>query len=86
MLALAKKGIGRQRAHELVRELAIKSHREQLPFKRVLLENDTIQKMLNKKEIEEVMNPRNYLGTALEQIEQVMKKTRNEQRDRSLSD
>ncbi len=86
MLALAKKGIGRQRAHELVRELAIKSHMEQLPFKRVLLDNDTIQKMLNKKEIEEVMNPRNYLGTALEQIEQVMKKTRNEQRDRSLSD
>jgi adenylosuccinate lyase len=86
MLAIAKKGMGRQKAHELVRELAIKSLREQRSFKRILKENDIIQKMLRNKEIEEVMNPRNYLGTALQQIEQVVKKTKNERRDRGLSD
>jgi adenylosuccinate lyase len=86
MLALAKKGMGRQKAHELVRELAIKSHREQRQFNRVLKENDVVQKLLNKEEIDEVMNPRNYLGTALKQIEQVVKKTRTERNKRGLPD
>jgi adenylosuccinate lyase len=86
MLALAKKGMGRQKAHELVRELAVKSHSEQRLFNRVLRENDAVQKLLNKKEIEQALEPRNYLGTALEQIERVVKKTRNERRNRGLPD
>jgi adenylosuccinate lyase len=86
MLALAKKGIGRQKAHELVRELAIKSHTEQRQFKKVLMENSLIQELLNTNEIEKVMDPHNYLGTALEQIEQVVKKTSRERRSRSLQD
>jgi adenylosuccinate lyase len=86
MLALAKKGLGRQKAHELTRELAIKSHNEQRAFKQVLSENSTIKKLLNQKEIDEVMNPRNYLGTATKQIEQVIEKTRKERRARGLQD
>jgi adenylosuccinate lyase len=86
MLALAKKGMGRQKAHELVRELAVKSHSEQRLFNRVLSENDAVQKLLNKKEIEQALEPRNYLGTALEQIERVVKKTKNERKDRGLPD
>jgi adenylosuccinate lyase len=84
MLALAKKGMGRQKAHGLIRELAHKSHAEHRPFKNVLEENASVQKLLNNKKIDEVMNPRNYLGTALQLIEQVVKKTRNERRDRGL--
>ncbi len=86
MLALAKKGLGRQKAHELTRELAIKSHAEQRHFKEVLMENKTVQELLSNKEIEEVLDPRNYLGTAIEQIELVIKKTRQERRGRGLPD
>lgn len=86
MLALAKKGLGRQKAHELTRELAIKSHAEQCAFKEVLMENEAVQELLNAKEIEEVLDPRNYLGTAIEQIELVVKKTRQERRARGLAD
>jgi adenylosuccinate lyase len=86
MLALAKKGLGRQKAHELTRELAIKSHNKQRAFKSVLSEDSTVKKLLNKKEIDEVMDPRNYLGTATKQIEQVIEKTRKERRARGLSD
>lgn len=86
MLALVKKGLGRQKAHELIRELAIKSHSEQRPFQRVLGENNGVQELLSNKEIERVLNPQNYLGTALEQIEMVVKKTRKERRVRSLPD
>ena len=86
MLALAKKGLGRQKAHELTRELAIKSHTEQRAFKEVLMENEAVQELLNAKEIEEVLDPRNYLGTAIEQIELVVKKTRQERRASGLPD
>jgi adenylosuccinate lyase len=84
MLTLANKGMGRQKAHELVRELAIKSIAEQRPFERVLRENDAVQELLNDKEIDQVLTPRNYLGTSLEQIEQVVKNTRQERRNRGL--
>ena len=46
MLALAKKGLGRQKAHEITRQMAIKSHNQQRPFKEVLLENNTIKELL----------------------------------------
>ncbi len=86
MLAIAKKGLGRQKAHELTRELSIKSHSERRTFKEVLAENSTVQKLLSHKEIDEVLDPRNYLGTAIEQIELVVKKTRQERRARGLPD
>ena len=86
MLALAKKGMGRQKAHQLTRELAIKSHAEQRPFKEILVENTAARELLTNKEIEEVLDPRNYLGTAIEQIELVIKKTGQERRARGLPD
>ena len=86
MLALAKKGIGRQKAHELTRELSIKSHNQQRAFKEVLSENSTVKKVLTPEEIDKVMEPRNYLGTATKQIEQVIEKTRKERKARGLPD
>jgi adenylosuccinate lyase len=86
MLALAKKGLGRQKAHELTRELAIKSHNQQQTFKSVLSEDNTVNKLLTKTEIDEVMDPTNYLGTAPKQVEQVIQKTKQERRARGLSD
>jgi adenylosuccinate lyase len=85
MLGLAKKGLGRQTAHELTRELAIKSHNEQRPFKEVISENSKVKKVLTPEEIDNVMEPRNYLGTATKQIENVIEKTRKERRARGLS-
>ena len=86
MLALAKKGLGRQKAHELTRELAIKSHNEQRLFKEVLAENSTAKELLSPDEIKEVMDPQNYLGTAPRQIELVIEKTKQERKTRGLSD
>jgi adenylosuccinate lyase len=86
MLALAKKGLGRQTAHELTRELAVKSHNQQRPFKEVLSENSQIKKVLTSEEIDKVMDPRNYLGTATKQIDNVIEKTRKERKARGLPD
>ena len=86
MLALAKKGLGRQKAHELTRQLAIKSYTEQRSFKEIIRDNKIVQETFNSSEIEDVMNPENYLGTALEQIDLVIEKTRQERKIRGLSD
>ncbi len=86
MLDLAKKGLGRQKAHELVREMAIKSHNEERPFKDALAENNTVTKLLSKEEIENVTNPQNYLGTAPKQVELVIQKTLKERKARGLQD
>jgi adenylosuccinate lyase len=85
MLALAKKGLGRQKAHEITRQLAIKSYTEKRIFKEILKENKIVQDTLSSPEIEYVMNPTNYLGTALEQIDLVIKMTQQERKDRGLS-
>ncbi|MCW4022916.1 MAG: adenylosuccinate lyase [Candidatus Bathyarchaeota archaeon] len=86
MLTLAKKGLGRQKAHELIRQLAVKSHNEEREFKDVLSENSTIKELLTPEELEKVMDPRNYLGTVPQQIQRVIKKTKQERKARGLSD
>jgi len=69
MMALAKKGINRQEAHELLRKLTIKSTAEKRNFKQVLLEDKLVSDKLSEKEIDEALNPKNYLGTAVKQAE-----------------
>jgi len=86
MLVLTKKGMGRQEAHEMLRQLAIISARDKKPFKEVLLSNEVIRRMLTEEEINEVLNPKNYLGTAVEQVEQAIKKTLEERKKRGIVD
>jgi len=69
MMALSRKGVNRQEAHEMLRKLAIKSAVEKRPFKQVLLQDEFVSAKLSKKEIEYALNPKNYLGTAVKQAE-----------------
>ena len=84
MLALTRKGMNRQEAHELVRRLAIKSRGEKTPFREVLLRDEAVRRLLSEEEIDELLNPKNYLGTTLEQIELAIKKTERERERRGL--
>jgi adenylosuccinate lyase len=83
MLALTRKSMSRQEAHELMRALTIKSESEGQPFKETLLKNETVQKILSEKEIDATLDPRNYLGTAIKQVESVIQRTKQERKDRS---
>jgi adenylosuccinate lyase len=69
MMALAKKGVNRQEAHELLRKLTITSALEKRDFKQVLLQDKLVSNILSEKEIDAALNPRNYLGTAIKQAE-----------------
>ena len=86
MIALTKKGMNRQEAHELLRKLVLKSEEEKLPFKEVLLRDKVVSGKLSEKEVEDALNPRNYLGTALEQVEYIVKITTEERGARGLRD
>jgi adenylosuccinate lyase len=84
MLALAAKGMNRQEAHEHLRLLTIKSETENQPFKTTLLEDKKVRKLLTEEEITKTLNPRNYLGTTVKQVEQMIKKTKKERKTRGL--
>ena len=73
MMTLAKKGVNRQEAHEMLRQLTIKSAVEKKPFKQVLIEDKLISTTLSEKEIDAALNPKNYLGTAVKQAEKFAK-------------
>jgi len=85
MIALTRKGMSRQEAHELLRKLAIKSELEKRPFKEVLLKDKVVSGKLSEREIDEALNPRNYLGTALKQVELMVEKTKKERRNRGIT-
>ena len=74
MMALAKKDVNRQDAHEMLRKLTIQSALDKKNFKQVLLEDKFISGKLTEKEIYQALNPKNYLGTAVKQAEQFAKK------------
>lgn len=84
MLALARRGMSRQKAHALVRRLSMLSEERHQPFKEALAENETIKSFLSINEIEETLVPDGYLGTASEQIDRAIELAeaeRNRRRD-----
>jgi len=78
MMALARKGMSRQEAHELLRKLSIKSEMRNKPFKEILSADRTVIKHLSGKEIDAALKPENYLGTAREQVDRMVKLTKGE--------
>ena len=74
MIELTLRGIGRQEAHELVRTCAMKAHDERRHFRDVLLENGDISKILSKDDIEKLVDPDQYIGSAVEQTENLVEK------------
>jgi adenylosuccinate lyase len=74
MTKLVEKGMGRGDAHELVRTCSLKAASDDRPLLSVLLENPKVAKLLKKKELEDVMNPRNYLGVSDKIVDHVVRK------------
>ena len=77
MLNLVEKGIGRQEGHEILRKAAIKAKKENRFMKEILLENGNITESFTKDEIDDLLNPHNYLGKSLELLENLLKFLKN---------
>ncbi len=77
MLALTKRGMSRQDAHEIVREIAMRAYENDTSLLEELLKDERILKYFRKEELEELLRPENYLGTAKERVENVVKWVRS---------
>ncbi len=86
MIELAKKGVGRQKAHKLVREAAKIAREEELHLREALLRDPTIQKEMTREEIEYATNPHNYIGTAIQKVERLGERLQKPHPDRGSND
>jgi len=77
MLNLVEKGIGRQEGHEILRKATIKAKKENRFIKEILLENGNITESFTKDEIDDLLNPHNYIGKSLELLENLLKFLKN---------
>lgn len=73
MIRLSEKGMNRQEAHEVVRRLSMRSFEKDLDFVDLLKKEPVVRKYLKEKEIEDALKPESYIGTAVEQVENVLK-------------
>ena len=64
MMRLTEKGIGRQDAHEIVREASMVAIKEGVNLKDALMRRDDVKRVISEKEIAVVMDPANYTGDA----------------------
>lgn len=76
MITLANKGLGRQVAHEIVRKASLKAEEQQKPFKEMLLKDKQVSSLLTSIELDEIMDPANYVGMAPELTDKVIAKAR----------
>ncbi len=72
LLALANKGMGRQEAHELVRQVSMKAEEQGKGLKAALKENKAVTKLLSAKDLDAVMEPDNYVGKAPELVDRTI--------------
>jgi adenylosuccinate lyase len=84
MLLLARKGLGRQEAHELVRQCAMDSIKSRKPFKKLLLENKAVRLHATEAEIEDALSPEKHIGKAKEIVDKATTLTIKEREQRGL--
>ncbi len=71
MLKLTDKGMGRQEAHELIRQLAMSAFQNGRDLIEVAKENQTVRKFLSEEDFES-LKPENYIGLAPEIVNNVI--------------
>ena len=76
MIELTKKGMDRQEAHEIVRISSMEALAGKRPLAEVLGKHPVVPGLLTPGEIGELLNPDNYTGTAVRQVELVIQKLR----------
>ena len=75
MLKLAERGMGRQEAHELVRQLAMKAFEEGRDFLEVVRGSEEVRKYLTDEDLAS-LRPENYIGVASQIVDNVLRYVR----------
>lgn len=75
MMKMTEKGIGRQDAHEIIREASMVAVEEKSDLLAVLLKNREVMDVMSEDELRDVMDPNNYVGGAREIVDNMVKET-----------
>jgi len=76
IMKLVAKGMGRQEAHEATRQAAMK-HYSGMPYKVALFEDPKVNSLLKIKDLENALDPSNYIGVSVERVDRVIKMVRS---------
>jgi adenylosuccinate lyase len=71
---LFSKGLGRLKAYKIIRHISIQAVQSGKKFDKLVMENEKIRKYLTESEIKNCLDPKNYLGTTIAQIRNVVNK------------
>jgi len=80
MIELGRK-IGKQSAHEVIYEDAMKSMKEQVEFKQVLLEDTRVNQHLTEADIDRLLSPEEYIGLAPQMARDMVLLSRKEREE-----
>jgi adenylosuccinate lyase len=76
MMAMVGKGIGRQEAHEVMRKLSLKAADTGTHLREQMLADESISQLFKPEEINAILDPRNYIGRAVEIVEKTLQDVR----------
>ena len=74
MVELAKRAVGRQQAHQIMRDSSMIAFEQGRDLADVLLEKEIITEKLSPEEISTLLDPHKYIGTAVQQVERLNEK------------
>ncbi len=72
MLAMVERGMGRQQAHEILRQAAGQVLAQKRALEDTLLDWPEVATLFSRAEITALLDPAGYIGTAVEQVDQVL--------------
>lgn len=72
MMRMTEKGIGRQDAHEIIRESSMIAEDEDRQLRDVILERSDLRDLMTEDEIRDAMDPVNYTGSSKEIVDKMV--------------
>jgi adenylosuccinate lyase len=72
MVELTKRGMARQDAHEAVRVASMEAYRKKGDLAAILSADKDVKKFITRKELEALLDPEKYIGTAPRQVDRVV--------------
>jgi adenylosuccinate lyase len=73
MIALTRRGMGRQDAHELVRKLSMEAVERDVGLRDLLVGDSLVREYLDEDEIDSALDHKNYVGVAVRRVERIFK-------------
>ena len=77
MAELTRAGMGKQTAYAIVRKNAIKANKEKVLLSDLILADEEACKFLSKEEVQDIMNPHTYIGSAEIIVSEIVESSKN---------